>query len=86
MTDKQGEERTELKLLPEMNTEVELCQKNVTPSFFFSSPRFILYGSVTTLVPRLMGWGSRPGSGVEDVIYISPPHPPTHPTSRHPTG
>lgn len=40
-----------------------------------SHPPFILYGSVTPFVTRLMGWGSRPDPGVQDIILHSPPRP-----------
>ena len=80
MTDKGGGEHSEqrresLKLLLVISRAVKLCQKNVAPSFFFSPPPFILYGSVTAFVTRLMGWGSRPGPGVQDIILRSPPRP-----------
>lgn len=32
------------------------------------SPPFILYGSPTAFVTRLMGWKSRPGPGVQDIF------------------
>lgn len=64
----------ELKLFLVIRRAVKLCQKNVALSFFFSPP-YIFYGSVTAFVSRLMGWGSRPGPGVQDIILFSPPRP-----------